>query len=321
MANITNDLGSNLEENLERWAKMLRHKGRNRTVFDKIYASKKAFWSNAEVASATGLSGKIASEATKALHDRTLLVRLPGSPARYSKRADVYREKRKLLVLADSPRKLAVIATKRKPKGSVANHRTGSFLVGKAIHITVDDIDSFAAVRKVDKETVPEELSPARLPEEVFKKGFENILSERTKLKDWGGENLDLYSTNLVIKGRRKAAGIALKGPGKTGPLTPKKMGTNGDQIDRLLTQSIDVAIIQYEGDVAISIPSLLEKLSREKARSENKNIYFCIINLLDSYRLRLAYPKAFMKAAADYSKPLRSKTTARKTKRPASRF
>src|SRR6202044_1371469 len=103
-------------------------------------------------------------------------------------------------------------------------------------------------------------------------------------------------------------AGIALKGPGKTGPLTPKKMGTNGDQIDRLLTQSIDVAIVQYEGDVAVSISSLMEKLSREKARSEDKNIYYCIINLLDSYRLRLAYPRAFSKAAADYGKAPKGK-------------
>jgi hypothetical protein len=71
-------------------------------------------------------------------------------------------------------------------------------------------------------------------------------------------------------------------------------MGANGDQIDRLLSQPIDVAIVQYEGDIDASIHSLLEKLARDKARSENKNIYYCTINLLDSYRLRMAYPKAF---------------------------
>jgi len=143
-------------------------------------------------------------------------------------------------------------------------------------------------------ESVPVELSPPRLPEDEFKRALENILDERSALKDWGGENLDLFSTLLVIGGRRKAVGIALKGPGKTGPLTPGKMGKNGDQIDRLLSQSIDVAIVQYEGPVAPSIFSLLEKLSREKARSETKNIYFCVIDLSDSYRLRLAYTKQF---------------------------
>jgi hypothetical protein len=295
-ANITNDLGSNLEENLERWAKMLRHAGRNRTVFDAIYSSKKASWRNDEIATATGLDGKNVSEAAKALHDRTLLIRHSGLPIRYSKRADVYREKRKLLALAASPKKLAALPTKRRPQPS-ARSMPPNAMVGRAIHITVDDIDSFSRVRRMKPDDVPQKLIPERLPEDVFKSGIENILGERTRLKDWGGENLDLYSTNLMIKGKRKAVGIALKGPAKSGALTPGKMGKNGDQIDRLFTQAVDVAIVQYEGDIAVSVPSLMDKLAREKARSEEKNIYYCLINLLDSYRLRLAYPMAFKEA------------------------
>jgi hypothetical protein len=97
-----------------------------------------------------------------------------------------------------------------------------------------------------------------------------------------------------MVKGRRVAAGIALKGPAKTGPLTPAKMGKNGDQIQRLMSQSIEIAIVQYEGEIAISVPYQLDKLAREKAQSEEKNIYFCVIDLVDSYRLRIAYPKAF---------------------------
>lgn len=310
-ANITNDLGSNLEENLERWAKMLRHAGRNRTVFDAIYSSKKVSWSNDEIAAATGLTGKNASEAAKALHDRTLLSRLSGLPIRYSKRPDVYREKRKLLALAANPKKLAALPTKRRPQVTVRNLRTNA-MVGRAIHITVDDIDSFSRVKRIQPEDVPERLIPERLPEDVYKSGIENILSERTRLKDWGGENLDLYSTNLVIKGKRRAVGIALKGPAKSGALTPGKMGKNGDQIDRLFTQAIDVAIIQYEGDIAISVASLMDKLAREKARSEEKNIYYCLINLLDSYRLRLAYPMAFKVAL----KKLEGKSEAREQKK-----
>jgi hypothetical protein len=294
-ANITNDLGSNLEENLERWAKMLRHAGRNRTVFDTIYSSRKVSWRNDEIATATGLKGKNASEAAKALHDRALLTRLPGLPIRYSKRPDVYREKRKLLNLAASPKKLAALPTKRKPQPS--GRLRPNAMVGRAIHITVDDIDSFSRVKRITPDDVPQELIPERLPEDVFKNGIEIILSERTRLKDWGGENLDLYSTNLIIKGKRRAVGIALKGPAKSGALTPGKMGKNGDQIDRLFSQAIDVAIVQYEGDIAISVPSLMDKLAREKARSEEKNIYYCLINLLDSYRLRLAYRNAFKEA------------------------
>lgn len=314
-ANITNDLGSNLEENLERWAKMLRHAGKNRTVFDAIYSSKKANWSNDEIAAKTGLNGKNAGEAAKALHDRALLIRLTGLPIRYSKRPDVYREKRKLLTLADSPKKLAALPTKRKPQSSARSMRPNA-MVGRAIHITVDDIDNFSRVKRIMPDDVPQKLVPERLPEDVFKNGIENILSERTRLKDWGGENLDLYSTNLMIKGKRKAVGIALKGPAKSGNLTPGKMGKNGDQIDRLLTQAIDVAIVQYEGDIAPSVHSLMEKLAREKARSEEKNIYYCSINLLDSYRLRLAYPNAF-KEALKKADAKRAKPEIHERKRP----
>jgi hypothetical protein len=313
-ANITNDLGSNLPENIERWAPMLRHGGRNRRAFDEIYSSKKAFWRIDEIATATGLSRKNASEAAKALHDRDLLNRTPGLPIRYAKRPDVYREKRKLLRYADNPKKLAVLPTKRRHQPTARSLRPNA-MVGRAIHITVDDIDSFSRVKRISPDDVPQKLIPERLAEEVFKNGLENILGERTRLKDWGGENLDLYSTNFIIKGKRKAVGIALKGPAKSGPLTPGKMGKNGDQIDRLFTQAVDVAIVQYEGDIAPSVPSLMDKLAREKARSEEKNIYYCLINLLDSYRLRLAYPMAFKEALkkADAKPEIRKPSRSRK--------
>src|ERR1017187_529660 len=154
---IVNDLGSNLDENLERWAKMLRHPGRNRTVFDKIYSSKKANWSNQEIAAATKLDAKAAGEAAKALYDRAVLMRLSGTPIRYSKRADIYREKRKLLTLAGSPKKLAALPTKRRPQGVNPSQPRTRYLTGRAIRISVDDIDSFAAVKKIDREQVPAE--------------------------------------------------------------------------------------------------------------------------------------------------------------------
>jgi hypothetical protein len=240
------------------------------------------------------LAEKAASEGAKALHDLNLLNRVAGSPLRYSKRSDVSPEKRRLLALIRNPKKIAKIPTKRRPLNAVSRASPNGFMRGRAIYTTIDDIDSFARVKRIDKEEVPECLSPPRLPEDAFKKGLENVLRERTRLKDWGGENLDIYSTNLTLNRRRVRAGFALKGPHKTGRLTPKKMGANGDQIDRLLSQPIDVAIVQYEGDIDASIHSLLEKLARDKARSENKNIYYCTINLLVSYRLRMAYPKAF---------------------------
>lgn len=294
MPQIVSDLGSNMEENVERWAKRIKPNGAKFKVLKAIYSSKKHEWSINEIADRAGLKPKAASEGAKGLYDLLLLTRKSGNPLRYSKRSDVTPEKRKLISLIRDRKRIAEISTKRRPLSTLQRKRSSGFMTGRAIHVTIDDIDSFSRVKRIDSEQVPEVLDPPRLPEEIFKNGIENILGERTRLKDWGGENLDIYSTKLVIKGRRIAAGFALKGPAKTGALTPKKMGANGDQIDRLLSQSIDIAVVQYEGDVAPSIPSLLEKLARDKARSENKNIYYCVINLLDSYRLRMAYRDAF---------------------------
>jgi len=55
----------------------------------------------------------------------------------------------------------------------------------------------------------------------------------------------DLSSTQLVDKGKRIGAVFGFKGPGMWGPLTPKKMGKNGDQIGRMYMGVGRVFILQ----------------------------------------------------------------------------
>jgi hypothetical protein len=89
----------------------------------------------------------------------------------------------------------------------------------------------------------------APLSEEAFKLSIIKIIGEPYELKDWGGEQLDVFSTRPRLRGARKPTGFALKGPGSAnGTLTPAKMGKNGDQIQRLVDDSIELAIVQYEG-------------------------------------------------------------------------
>ena len=295
-----NDLGSNFEENIERWAKRLRRPGATRSAFKAIYSSQKKTWTTMEIAAACKLSTKKSAEAAKTLYDLTLLERPDESKAVYRKRPDVYRAKRQILSLADNPTKLKNLPTKRKILVSGASKMATSTFQPRSIAITVDDIDDFRKVREVNRDKVPASLDPVRLPENVFKEAIRLILNERAKLKDWGGEELDLFSTNLCINQKRYAAGFALKGPGKSGVLTPGKMGKNGDQIQRLLNGPIQVAIVQYEGAVATSVYTLVEKLAREKALTQNKNVYYCIVDMLDSYRLRIAYWRQFKRAQRD---------------------
>jgi hypothetical protein len=86
-----------------------------------------------------------------------------------------------------------------------------------------------------------------------------------------------------------------LKGPAKTGPLVPGKMGKNGDQIQRLFTSPAQVFFVQYEGEIKESIVHQMSQLALAKAATE-REVYYGVIDLKDTYRLRVAYPNAFQK-------------------------
>jgi hypothetical protein len=154
--------------------------------------------------------------------------------------------------------------------------------------ITIDDIDSFRRVRPVEHEGLGTPHSEAR-----FKRGLQRILGETGKFTDWGGETDDLFTTRLKIKGKRYAAAFGLKGKGTKGKLTPKKMGKNGDQIQRLFRSPADVFIVQYWGEVDESVHGLLEQLATAKSVT-GRPVRFGVIDGRDSSRLIAAYPKKF---------------------------
>lgn len=291
------DIDSNLEENLERWALAIRKAGLKRDLFRKVYSTKKEKYRAEELAGALSVSGKRITEAAASLKHSSLVdTYKEAGRVVVVKIGRVHALKRRILRLATDKTSRDALPTKRRPR--VVNELRRRDRIGRTAAITIDDIDDFKAVKKIHRDDVPASLKPPRLSEREFKEGIRRILGERTRLKDWGGEELDLFTTNLHIGKKRYSSGFALKGPAKSGALTPAKMGVNGDQIDRLVQAPIQVAVVQYEGDIATSVYSQLERLCREKAMTQHKNIYFCLINILDSYRLRMAYKKQFAQAA-----------------------
>lgn len=75
--------------------------------------------------------------------------------------------------------------------------------------------------------------------------GMQQVLGEKGKFQDWGGEGNDLWTTRLRLGGKRRATAFAFKSGGTPGKLTPAKMGRNGDQIQRLFQSPADVFIVQ----------------------------------------------------------------------------
>ena len=198
--------------------------------------------------------------------------------------------KGQIVRLVKDPKKLARLPTKTRPD---ATTRTARFDLPKrqlrARMITVDDIDSFAAVRKA----TPDGTAP--LPEAQFKSGIASILGEKGRFTDWGGERNDLYTTTLKLNGRRLAAAFAFKGPATSGSLTPKKMGKNGDQIQRLFQSPASVFVVQYWGQIDQSVVELMEKLAQLKSyMGAGEEVWFGIIDAADSARLVAAYDRDF---------------------------
>jgi len=154
---------------------------------------------------------------------------------------------------------------------------------GQAKKITVDDIDSFSKIKQVPRGIY------RRYPEEEIKSRLVKIIGEPGKFQDWGGETNDIYTTRLLFKGRRMAAAFALKGGGTRPPLTPKKMGKNGDQIARMFKSPAEIFLVVFDAEIKESIMEELESRSENKA-GKGKSIYYGIIDGDDLSRLFAAY-------------------------------
>jgi hypothetical protein len=183
--------------------------------------------------------------------------------------------------------------TKSNPKIRIGGHTVSINVpfVPRVESLSVDDVKEFAKVKLV--KNVPEELTPLRLPETVLKRGVVKLLGEELDPKDWGGELNDVFTTRATVKGKRRRAAFALKGPAKKGPLVPKMMGKNGDQVQRLFSSPAQVFFVQYEGEIKESIVDLMTRLATAKAVTE-REVFFGVIDQTDTYRLRVAYPKVF---------------------------
>jgi len=200
---------------------------------------------------------------------------------------------REALKLANNKKKREAYHTKSRPKITVM----GTTVTIKALFkpkvktVYLDDVKEFRKVKSVKK--MPPTMSPPRLPEAVVKKGIVKLLGEELDPKDWGGESNDIFTTRVTINGKRKRAAFALKGPATTGPLVPGKMGKNGDQIQRLFGSPAQVFFVQYEEEIKESVVYLMAQLAMAKALTE-REVYYGVIDMTDTYRLRLAYPQAF---------------------------
>jgi hypothetical protein len=287
-----NDVRSNPHEQIFHAVSVLKRSPRLRRVFIAICKGGKKPKTVAQLMTTTGygrvtvlqLGGKLADEQ---LVQKTKV----DSATAYEKDRYLAAKRAKIISLAENPAKLKSLPTKYSPKSPSGGAPIHVSITGARIQIgevTCDDFDQFGKVKKV-KSGPPKSIS-----EKAFKDGVLKLIGETGKFQDWGGEPNDLYTSKLRHKGKRRAIAFAFKGPGTTGVLTPKKLGKNGDQIQRLFLSPAEIFIVQYHSQIGQAVIEQMKAFATLNSVREGKRIWYGVVDGDDTNRLLSAYPKQF---------------------------
>lgn len=296
------DNASHRREQIANLAELLTDAPTRQALVRAVYFGKKRVKSVGELAATLsseipGITSKRVTEIGKPLVNRAFaqerIVENGRKTTAYAKFDNRQLDVKEALKLANNKRKREAYETKSNPKIRIVGHTVTirAPFTPRIESLSVDDVTEFKKVKSV--KIVPDQLTPLQLPEVAVKKGVVKLLGEQLDPKDWGGELNDVFTTRATVQGKRRRAAFVLKGPGTKGPLVPKKLGKNGDQAQRLFSSPAQVFFVQYEGEIKESVVDLMARLATAKAVTE-RQVFYGVIDKTDTYRLRIAYPKAF---------------------------
>ena len=289
----TADIRSNPNEQIAHAAKVIGRSKDRRRVFEEIHRGKKRVKTVDEIVSKTGLPRiRVLQEARYLYNNRIIKRRKVDGKLAYEKDDFFSQNKKTILRLASDKRALEKYPTKRNPRAATIFINLP--VPRKAIDVkqlSIDDIDSFEKVAAIQLAPHTKGVS---LLENEFQKGLQKILGEEGEFNDWGGENDDLFSTRLVLEGKRMNVAFGLKGRGTRGKLTPKKMGKQGDQIQRLFRTPAEVFLIQYWNQIDQSVLEQMRLFAIAKSVLNGKRIYYGVIDGQDTLRIIQAYQEWF---------------------------
>jgi len=291
----TTEFVATSEETIQKIAKDLSTSDRRYRVFKAIYSGGSKPKDAATLAAETTLTEMAVLQlATPMAHQQYFeQVKYEGRIA-FKKYKHINAVRHRILTLAKNPKRLRQHVSSRTPRQTVSLHvNTARRTEIRVREIFIDDVAEFKRVRSLKANKLPS-LSPGRLPEKIFKYGVASILGNKGKFQDWGGEKNDLYSSHVTLNGGRKSTAFAFKGPATSPPLTPGKLGTNGDQIQRLFSTTADAFFVQFEGKIEESVKELMLTHAIRKSHETGREILYGLIALEDSHRLRARYAANF---------------------------
>jgi hypothetical protein len=141
------------------------------------------------------------------------------------------------------------------------------FVSPDPLYVWPNQVDQFSGV-DFNSRLSKRDLEPLRsLPEVDVKQAFAGIIGEPDIPKDWGGEQFDLWTTNLRVDRNRMRAAIMFKGPSDFRPMTIAHLGKNGDQIDRLASTAADIMVVQHCHSITAPVHNMLRMYAENAAR------------------------------------------------------
>lgn len=147
-----------------------------------------------------------------------------------------------------------------------------------SLHLPVQTIDQFKNTDFMWRPSAKEFNQLKGIPEQHVKELFCRLLGEAVVPKDWGGEECDIFSSNLSVDGKKYSAAFLLKGPAKFHEMTMADCGKNGDQIYRLFNTSADVFVVQHCHKITPAVRKTVEAFALSQySRS-------CLYTLIDGY-------------------------------------
>ncbi len=297
----TTEFAATSEESIQAIANELSTTERKVKVFKAIYSGGNKPKTASDISLSTGLTEIAVLQLATPMANKQYCeqVKVNGRVA-FKKLRHFNAVKDRILRLAKNPANLKKFVSARTP------HQTVKTVISRTKRndvrireIFIDDIKEFSRVRALPPQKLAA-LHPKRLPERVFKYGIARILATKGKFQDWGGEKNDLYTNHITLYGKRRSAAFALKGPATRPPLTIAKLGKHGDQITRLFSTHSQVFLIQFEGQIVDEVLQDMMAHAIRRSHETGREVFYGVIALEDSHRLRTKYKSEFDKAKND---------------------
>lgn len=134
------------------------------------------------------------------------------------------------------------------------------------LELRSNDIKQFSGSDPMWAPTKADFARMAEVPERKVKETIAGLLGEHEVPADWGGEESDLFSAELLVGGQRRTGAFLLKGPAKFHPMMPRDLGKNGDQLYRLFNIPADIYIVQHCHTISPAVRKTVEAFALQRS-------------------------------------------------------